>query len=132
VFVREGSFSEHSDSIVRRLAASSNCVIVGRAAAIVIGKLDASLHVRLDGNRDIRVIQAAQALNISNEESTKRMVETDRARSLYVKHFYGVDWADSGLYHIVLDSTAFTIAVCAEIVIAASAARFATSEVNAG
>lgn len=111
VFFREESFKEHSESIIRGLAASSNCVIVGRAAAIVIGKLDAALHVRLDGDRDLRVVQAAEALNISIEESTKRALDTDRARRLYVRHFYGGDWADPKFYHIVLDSTAFNLEV---------------------
>jgi cytidylate kinase len=131
-FVREESFKEHSDSIIRRLATSSNCVIVGRAAAIVIGNVADALHVRLDGSRDMRVIQAAQALGISNEEATKRLLETDRARSLYVKHFYGANWADPNLYHIVLDGTALTIEVSAELVLAAAAGRFAISEATEG
>jgi cytidylate kinase len=130
VFVREESFKEHSDLIIRRLAASSNCVIVGRAAAIVIGNVSDALHVRLDGSRDMRVIQAAQALSISNEEATKRLLETDRARALYVKHFYGADWGDPDLYHIVLDSTALTTNVYAEVVVAAAADRFVLARVT--
>ena len=129
VFVREESFKEHSESILRDLAASSNCVIVGRAAAIVIGKTDASFHVRLDGDRNVRVVQAADALNISIEESTKRLLETDRARRLYVKHFYGADWADPSLYHLVIDSTALKLEVCAELIIAAAASRFADTPI---
>jgi hypothetical protein len=125
VFVQEESFREHSESIIRSLAASSNCVIVGRAAAVVIGMVDAVLHVRLDGSRDRRIIQAAEALNISIEESTKRLVETDRARSLYVKHFYGGDWTEARFYHIVLDSTVLSIEVCTEIILAAAGDRFA-------
>jgi cytidylate kinase len=54
------------------------------------------------------------------------MDETDRARSLYVKHFYGSDWANSGLYHLIIDSTAITIAACTEIILTAAADRFAT------
>lgn len=60
------------------------------------------------------------------------MLETDRARSLYVRHFYGADWADASLYHLVLDSTAITIAACSEIVLAAAADRFATFGVDTG
>lgn len=125
VFIREESFKEHSESIIRGLAAGSNCVIVGRAAAIVLGKSDASLHVRLDGDRGLRVAQAARALNISTEESTRRLLETDRARRLYVKHFYGGDWADPKLYDVALDSTALRLEVCAELIMAAAASRFA-------
>jgi hypothetical protein len=131
VFMREGSFKEQSESIIHDLAASSNCVIVGRAAAIVLGDVDSALHVRLDGGPQLRAVEAAKALNISIEESTRRLIATDRARSLYVKHFYGRDWADSKLYHVVLNSTVIRIGVCADIVIAAAADRFAAIGVTA-
>lgn len=135
VFVGEESFKKHTESIIRTLAATSNCVIVGRAAAIVLGNVDAALNVRLDGNPDRRVIQAAGALNVSIEDSTKRLIENDRARRLYVKHFYSHDWADSRLYHLVLDSTALSLEVCVEMIIAAAADRFANAgatQANAG
>lgn len=124
-FVDGESFMKNTESIIRNLALRSNCVIVGRAAAIVLGTLEATLHVRIDGSRNARVVRGAKALNISIEESTKRLVETDRARSLYVKHFYGKDWADARLYHVVLDSTVISHEVCADIIIRAAADRFA-------
>jgi cytidylate kinase len=131
VFMQEDAFREHSESVIQDLANGSSCVIVGRAAAIVIGDVSTALHVRLDGKHDRRVRQGANALNISREEATRRLIETDRARALYVKHFYGVDWADAGLYHVVLDSTALTLAACVEIVIAAATDRFGTMGLTA-
>src|ERR1700680_5000004 len=54
VFVGQDSFKDHSESVIRKLAADSNCVIVGLAAAIVIANAQAALHVRLDGNPEQR------------------------------------------------------------------------------
>jgi cytidylate kinase len=127
VFVSDESFRKHVESILHNLADSSNCVIVGRAAAIVLGSLDAALHVRLDGDRNRRVLQAAEALNISIQDSTERLIETDRARSLYVRHFYRRDWADPRLYHMVLDSTVLSLDVCADLIIAAAVHALASS-----
>jgi len=127
-FVDEESFRHQSELIIRNLASNSNCVIVGRASAIVIGNVETALHVRLNGDRDRRVIAAAEALNISIEESTKRLIETDRARGLYVRHFYGRDWADASLYHLVIDSSAVSLETCVDIVLVAAKARFAPIE----
>jgi cytidylate kinase len=124
VFLGDDAFRKHSESVIRRLAVSSDCVIVGRAAAIVIGKVPASLHVRLDGSRHLRILQGAKALNISADESARRMLETDRARSLYVRHFYATDPGDAALYHMVLDSTEITLATCADVIVAAAVDRF--------
>jgi cytidylate kinase len=123
VLVGETTFMEQSEAIIRRLATSASCVIVGRAAAVVIGDSATALHVRLDGSPDRRAVQAAEALNITLEESRKRLAETDRARSLYVKHFYSRDWADPRLYHLVIDSTEFSLESSAQLVVAAAKAR---------
>lgn len=130
VFVGDESFRKRSEATILNLANSSNCVIVGRAAAIVLRNFEAALHVRLDGNPERRVIQAAEALDISIEESTKRLIETDRARRLYVEHFYNCDWEDARLYHLVLDSTNLSLGVCVEMIIAKAARRFASADVQ--
>lgn len=124
VFVGEEAFMRHSEAIIRELASRSNCVIVGRAASIVLRDVADALHVRLDGEKNRRATQAAKALDISIDESRKRLIETDRARSLYVRHFYGCDWADATLYHIVLDSTVLSLDVCVEMILSAALQRF--------
>jgi cytidylate kinase len=124
VFIDDESFMRYSEVIIRDLASGPSCVIVGRAAAIVLRTHETALHVRLDGNQDRRVVQAAEALHISIEESTRRLIDTDRARSLYVKHFYGCDWADARLYHLVVDSTVLSLDVCTEILCSAAVDRF--------
>jgi len=123
VFADDESFQKQSEAIIRHLAATSDCVIVGRAAAIVIGSTESALHVRLDGSPEARAMQAAHALQIPIEESRRRLSETDRARRLYVKHFYKRDWADASLYHLVLDSTALSLDACADVVMTAAKAR---------
>ncbi len=129
-FVQEDAFKVNSESVIRTLAATSDCVIVGRAAAIIFGNVPTAFHVRLDGSPDLRVIQGAKALNISKEESTRRRIETDRARSLYVRHFYEADWTNPRLYHLVLDSTAISLGTCVEIVLSAAEDRFSRMDVD--
>jgi cytidylate kinase len=126
-FMNEGAFRRQSEAIIRNIATDSNCVIVGRASAIVLADFDAALHVRVDGPPDRRVVQAAHALKISTKESASRLVETDRARALYVKHFYGRDWADPSLYQLVLDSTVLSLSACIGIVLTAARDRFSAS-----
>jgi cytidylate kinase len=119
-FLDPASFKQNSESIIRRIADAGDTVIVGRAGAIVLQGFPGALHVRFDGGRDRRIAQAAAALGISTDEAAKRLATTDRARSLYVKQFYGRDWADPSLFHMVLDSTQLSVEKCVEIVLAAA------------
>ena len=50
---------------VLRDCAQRQAVIIGRAAAIVLGDSEQALHVRLDGPRDARLRQGADALGLS-------------------------------------------------------------------
>jgi len=109
---------------VLRKAAMTNAVIVGRAAAIVLKDFDRALHVRLDGPRSARVKQGAQALGLSLSEAEILLEQTDRARAAYVREMYGQDWRDPSLYHLTIDSTAFSIETCSKLILAAAKVRF--------
>ena len=112
---------------VLRDVAKSNAVIVGRAAAIVLRNFDRALHVRLDGPRTARLKQGAQALGLSLSEAEVLLEKTDRARAAYVREMYGQDWRDPSLYHLILDSTAFSIETCSKLILAAAQGRFEAS-----
>ncbi len=112
---------------VLRRAAMTNTVIVGRAAAIVLRDFDRAMHVRLDGPRTARVKQGARALGISLSEAEILLEQTDRARAAYVREMYSQDWRDPSLYHLIIDSTAFSVETCSKLILAAAEVRFEAS-----
>lgn len=109
-----------------RAATSKNTVVVGRAAAIVLRDRQDALHVRLDGPKEARVRQGAEALGLTLTEAEKRLDQTDRARATYVRELYGRDWRDWTLYHLMIDSTALPIDACTRLILAAAHARLGT------
>jgi cytidylate kinase len=60
---------------------------------------------------------------VDRETAERHLVETDRAREAYVRHFYGADPEDPRLYHLVLDSTALALDACVELIALAARAR---------
>lgn len=108
---------------VLRSAADENVVIVGRAAAIVLRDRQDSLHVRLDGPKEARLKNGAAALGLTLAEARVKLEQTDRARAAYVKELFGLDWGEPSLYDLTLDSTAFSVGACADIVLAAAQGR---------
>ena len=102
--------------IHRLLAAAGGGVILGRAAAVVLGK-DRGFHVRLDGPADRRVAQGAAVEGISREEAGQRLRAADKARTAYVRRLYRCDPADPALYHLVIDSTAIPLDTVTELIV---------------
>jgi cytidylate kinase len=111
-----------AEAEMRRLqAGGEGGVILGRAAAVVFGQ-DCGYHVRLDGPPARRIARGARIEGISEEQATKHLHASDRARTAYVRRLYRADPADARHYHLVIDSTAIPLDTVVELILAASAA----------
>jgi cytidylate kinase len=109
---------------IQRLLAGGGGVILGRGAAVVLGK-DRGFHVRLDGPAERRVVQGAAIEGISEERAGERLGAADKARTAYVRRLYRCDPADASLYHLVIDSTAIPIDTVIELIVTAARAHAA-------
>ena len=118
----------HGEAGINRLLADGGGgVILGRAAAVVLGK-DRGYHVRLDGPADRRLAQGAEVEGISQEEARQRLRAADKARTAYVRRLYRTDPADASLYHLVIDSTAIPLEVVIELILAGVRAQSIAAE----
>jgi cytidylate kinase len=108
--------------IHRLLADGGGGVILGRAAAVVLGK-NRGFHVRLDGPADRRIVQGAAIEGISEEQAKERLGAADRARIAYVRRLYRCDPADASLYHLVIDSTAIPLDAVIDLIVSAARAH---------
>ena len=117
----------HGEAGIHRLLAAGggDGVILGRAAAVVLGK-DRGFHVRLDGPADRRVAQGAAVEGISQEEARQRLRSADKARTAYVRRLYRCDPADPALYHLVIDSTAIPLDTVTELIVITARAHEAS------
>ena len=108
--------------IHRLLAGGGGGVILGRGAAVVLGK-DRGFHVRLDGPAERRIAQGAAIEGISEEQARERLRTADKARTAYVRRLYRCDPADASLYHLVVDSTAIPLDTVIELIVTAARAH---------
>ena len=118
---------EQSETILRRLADTSGCVILGRAGVFVLKGHPGVLHVRLDGKVEARCRAAAARRGIDLAVATREQQQTDRARAAYIERFYprAGAWNDARHYHLVLDGTVLSADACTDIIVRAAQDRFA-------
>jgi cytidylate kinase len=118
----------HGETGIHRLLAErGGAVILGRAAAVVLGK-DRGFHVRLDGPSDQRVARGAEIEGLSEEQARHRQRAADKARTAYVRRLYRTDPADASLYHLVIDSSAIPLEVVIELIVTAARAHSAVPQ----
>jgi cytidylate kinase len=117
------AYREQTERVITSAAQSTGCVVLGRAAVIVLRDHPSVLHTCLNGPQDRRIRQAISLSGAGDDEAAVRKLveETDRNRKAYFRHFYSVDPDDASLYHMTLDSTVLDLDMCAEFI--ATAAR---------
>jgi cytidylate kinase len=117
----------HGEAGIHRILAAGGGVILGRAAAVVLGKRR-GYHVRLDGPPARRIARGASIEGISQAQATERLHAADKARTAYVRRLYRTDPADASLYHLVIDSTAISLDAVTELILTAARAHSAAAQ----
>jgi cytidylate kinase len=116
-------FRRATEEVLLAQAEAGKGVILGRAAAIVLGDRPQVLRARLDGPAEVRAVQASRLADIDLAEAEETLKRIDRAHAEYTRRFYGVDICDAALYDIVLDSTRIDLEQCVDLLEVAARAR---------
>jgi hypothetical protein len=104
-------------------AQTTGGVALGRGGMVVLRSAPWALHVHLGGPRESRIRQGMRINDVDRASAERRLESEDRARTEYVRRAYGVDGEDSGLYHLMLDSTALDLRICVDLIVTAGRAR---------
>jgi cytidylate kinase len=108
-------FRAATEAVLREAADGAGAVILGRAGMVVLRDRDDVLRVRLDGPLEKRIAQAV-ADGIDEKAARQMQREIDAARERYVNYFYKAHQHDARLYHLVLDTTAFSVEVAVDLI----------------
>src|SRR5262249_43319546 len=95
-----------------------NCVIVGRGAPHLLPP-ETTLRVRLVGDLPDRIAALGKDLGVSPEEAARQAEKLDRERDAFVRRHFHKDPAGPQHYDLLLNSSRFSVAECAELIIEA-------------
>ena len=116
--VSESAFVRHLVQTMLSLSTHGACVLVGRGAAAVLPPLT-TLRVAVVAPRADRVVNLANEQGVSREEAARRVDRIDHEREAFVRDHFGRNPADPANFDIVLNSSRFSRAECAGLVIEA-------------
>lgn len=90
--------------IVRRVAASGNCVIVGRGSAYFLQDLPNAFHVFVYATREQKMRRLRKE-GKSGAEAAHLIDTIDHERAAFIKRYYGKCWPDRYLFHMMVNGT---------------------------
>lgn len=119
-------------SVIEEAAARGNAVIVGRGAAMILGRRPGVLNVQVHASLaarirylEIHAEEAAGEKHPEGESLADLCRSIDAARSEFIKRTFGVDWLDSANYDLTLDSGRLGVERCVDLIAAAAQAPLA-------
>ena len=123
-FISNENLFRYQAKIIRELAATRNCVIVGRCANFILRGRDNVLNVFVTAPvvDCVRRVMETDGLNL--EEAEKKIKKIDKRRADYFKYFTGRQWQDAALYDLCLNTGHMSEQKCVDIVRAYMEARF--------
>ncbi|HVC00115.1 MAG TPA: cytidylate kinase-like family protein [Candidatus Dormibacteraeota bacterium] len=90
--------------VIREAAEIGNGVIVGRGGQCTLRDRKDTFHVSLHAPLELRVRNLRQMLG--REDGLAELAEvTDRRRAAYIRRYFGEDWKDAHLYHLMVNAS---------------------------
>ena len=123
-FISNENLFRYQAKIIRELAATRNCVIVGRCANFILRGRDNVLNVFVTAPVVDCVRRVMETDGLHLEEAEKKIKKIDKRRADYFKYFTGRQWQDAALYDLCLNTGHMSEQKCVDIVRAYMDARF--------
>ena len=105
-FTSDINLFTYQAEIIKELANSESCVIVGRCADYLLRDRPNVLRVFIHAPFEVRLRQQMYVLPQKSEAEVRRHILTvDRKRADYYKRYTGTDWRDAAHFDISIDSS---------------------------
>jgi cytidylate kinase len=103
--------------IIKDLAKSESCIVIGRCANYLLKDYPNVLRLFICAPDDAR-FNHLKEMHVAPTDAAiiKYMHKEDKRRSAYYHYYTGEEWRDIGGYDLCLDSHAYGVDGCAEIV----------------
>lgn len=123
-FVSAKNLFNYQAEIIKRLAKTENCVIIGRAADFVLKDDPNVVSVFVHASPKFNLARAMERNSMTTAEMEKFIASTDKYRAEYYKHYTGREWSDARNYDLCLNSGKLGFEKCVEEIKAYIKVRF--------
>ena len=93
------------DKVIRKIADSGSCVIVGRAADYVLRNYEDVIRVFIYADEEFKISRVMEIYGDSKEQALKNLHRSDEARASYYKNISAQNWGDRHNYELMIDSS---------------------------
>lgn len=103
------------DKVIKKIADSGSCVIVGRAADYVLRNYEDVVRIFIYADGEYKIKRVMEIYGDDYKTAKENVRRADEARASYYKNISGLDWGDRHNYELLIDGSA-GMEKCAELI----------------
>ena len=115
-FVSDDNLFNYQAKIIKNLAETKNCVIIGRCADFVLKDYDNVASVFVHAPSEFNLARAMERNSLTEKEMQRYIEKTDKYRGDYYRYYTGHEWDDAKNYDLCLDSSKLGFEGCMEAI----------------
>jgi cytidylate kinase len=123
-FVSNDNLFNYQAKIIRELAGTQSCIIIGRCADFILRDYPNVIRVFVHAPLEACITTLKEMTGKQEKELEKQITSIDKHRAGYYRYYTGRDWQDAKNYDICLNSNHLGFQKCVDIVKAYMDIRF--------
>ncbi len=116
-FISDDTLFEYQKQIIKNLAETESCVIVGKCADYILAGRPNVVSVYIEAPRDYCIKRTMENMGVTEEVAVATIKNTDKYRAEYYQYYtHGNYWTNPINYDMTLNSERVGINECVEII----------------
>lgn len=130
-FVSDDNLYKIQAELIRRLAATESCIIVGKCANYLLRECDNVISVYIEAPRAACLVSVMEKYDVDETKAAKMIQTTDKYRSDYYAHYTGGrNWTDPIAYDMTLNSDRVGRDTCVDLITEYLKLKFGEDAIN--
>lgn len=113
---REIAYLHLTQRVVLELASEGNAIIIGRGSQFLLHNAPRTLHIYIFAPRPYRIGTIMQHYHIDHNSAEALIEQRDYEHDAYLRHNYGSDGHQPGLYHLLINTSLFPFELAAHFI----------------
>lgn len=121
------TYKEYIEKRLLDEAAKQPSIIVGMGSQIIFAGHPEALRVRIVASDSTRTMRIRKKYGFGVNDAEQMLLQSDKKHKRYISTLYGVDWAETFNYDMVLNTDSLTVEQCVDLISLLAQARDRTS-----
>ena len=102
--------------IINQLVEKESCIIVGRCSDYILKNMENAFHIYIYASYKDKLRNCIELLNMQEEDARKMLIDVDKARASYHKHYAGYAMSDIKYKDLLINSSLVGVDGTAELI----------------